>query len=124
MKIVVISHKTKNLATARKKLLQSLINQGYEVIGICPEKEYIDELEKIGVKVKVVKANRTSISIFKNISYLIKITKILKKEKPDIVFCYTIKPNIIGSIAAKIAKVPRIYSMVTGLRLCIFYRKI
>lgn len=115
MKIAVITHKTRNLARARKKLLQSFINKGYEVIGICPEKEYINELEEMGVQTRIVQGNRISIGLFSNILYLRKLIKVLKKEKPDIVFEFTIKPNIIGSIAAKIAKVHRIYSMITGL---------
>lgn len=115
MKIAVITHKTQNLARTRKKLLQSFINKGYEVIGICPEIEFTNELEEMGVSTKIVHGDRISIGLFSNISYFFNLVKILKSEKPDIVFNYTIKPNIIGSISAKIAKVPRIYSMVTGL---------
>ena len=115
MKIVVISHKTTNLARTRKKLLQSFINKGYKVIGICPEKEGTEELEQIGVSTRIVQSDRISIGIFSNVSYFFKVKKILKSEKPDIVFSYTIKPSIIGSIAAKMAKVPKIYSMITGL---------
>ena len=115
MKIAVIAPDTQDLAKTRKKLLQSFINKGYEVVGICPEKEYTEELENMGVPTRIVKCNRLSISIFSNISYFLKLIKTIKKEKPDIVFCYRIKPTIMGSIAAKFAKVTRIYSMITGL---------
>lgn len=40
--------------------------------------------------------------------------KIYIHEKPDIIFHYTIKPNIYGSIAAFFAKIPSI-AMITGL---------
>ena len=115
MKIVVISHKTTNLARTRKKLLQSFINKGHKVIGICPEKEGVEELEQIGVTPIIVQSDRISLGIFSNISYFLNLKKILKKEKPYVVFSYTIKPSIIGSISAKMAKVPKIYSMITGL---------
>ena len=42
MKIAVIAPDTQDLAKTRKKLLQSFINKGYEVVGICPEKEYTE----------------------------------------------------------------------------------
>ena len=41
--------------------------------------------------------------------------KIVKEEKPDIVFSYTIKPIILGTLAARLNKIKNIYSMVTGL---------
>ncbi len=115
MKIAIITHKTKNLARTRKKLLKCFLSKQYEVVGICPEQEYTEELEKMGVSTIVVKNDRISINLFKIIPYFLTLIKVLKQEKPDIVLNYTIKPNIIGSLAAKIAKVPKIYSMVTGL---------
>ncbi len=115
MKIVVITHKTKNLAKTRKKLLQLLLDKEYEIVGICPEEDATDILEEMGIQTRVVQNNRISISLFRNIKYFFEVKKVLQEEKPDIVFNYTIKPNIIGSIAAKMAKVSRIYSMVTGL---------
>lgn len=115
MKIAVITHKTKNLARTRKKLLQSFLAKNNEVIAICPESECIDELEEMGVKTVVINSKRISTNLIDNIKYFFGIVKTLKKEKPDILFNYTIKPNIIGSIAGKIAGVPKIYSMVTGM---------
>ena len=41
--------------------------------------------------------------------------KILKEEKVDAVFAYTIKPIIFGSLAAKQCNIHRIYSLVTGM---------
>ena len=38
-----------------------------------------------------------------------------RQEKPDIVHHFTIKPVIYGSIAARLAKVPRIINTITGL---------
>jgi glycosyltransferase involved in cell wall biosynthesis len=39
----------------------------------------------------------------------------LKRNKPDVVLAYTVKPVIYGSICARIAKVPVMASMITGL---------
>ena len=43
------------------------------------------------------------------------LVRMMRKLKPDIVFCYAIKPVIYGSLAARVAGVPRVYSMITGL---------
>lgn len=40
--------------------------------------------------------------------------KIIKKENPDIVFTFMLKPNTFGVIEAKKAGIKNIYSMVEG----------
>ena len=62
-----------------------------------------------------MKFNRTSIGAISNIKIVFSLIKILKELKPDVVFNYTIKPIIFGSIAAKKAKVNKIYSLITGM---------
>ncbi len=114
MKIAIITNNSKNLAKSRKKLIQSFIDNNYEVVGICPKEEYTEQLKEMGVIIKIVKNNQISTNIFGVIKYFINLKKVLKQEKPDIVFNYTIKPCIIGTLAAKITNTPRIYSMITG----------
>jgi glycosyltransferase involved in cell wall biosynthesis len=43
------------------------------------------------------------------------LTKIMKQEKPDHVFSYTVKPVVFGSIAARLAGVTHIHALITGL---------
>ena len=47
-------------------------------------------------------------------AYVRSLFKLLKKEKPDLVLSYTVKPVVYGSFAAWLARVPRIISMITG----------
>jgi hypothetical protein len=39
----------------------------------------------------------------------------IKEIQPDIIFSYFAKPVIFGTIAAKLARVPKIYAMIEGL---------
>ena len=56
-----------------------------------------------------------SIAPVNDFLFLLKFTRFLKRIKPSIFFAYTIKPVIYGSLAAKLAGVPQIYSFITGL---------
>ena len=69
----------------------------------------------MNIKKIILKFDKTSISFFKSINYVLKLKKILNQIKPDKVFVYAIKPVILGSIAAHLAHVPQIYSLVCGL---------
>lgn len=115
MKIVVISPKTSTFINFRGDLMKAISQKGNEVVAICPEGGFEDILKELGVRCVLVPLKKTSTTILDNLAYLNNLIKIIKEEKPDKIFAYTIKPVIFGSIAAKIAKANEMYSMITGL---------
>lgn len=114
-KMLMIASKAKAHINFRGDLTKEIIRQGYDVTLIVPHDLYKKELEDMGIKVIVMPYNKNSISIKNNLKTIRQMQKIIEDEKPDIVFAYTIKPIILGTIASKKAKVKKIYSMVTGL---------
>ncbi len=116
MKILIISPKNKTVFNFRGDLIKDMISCGHEVVVTGPNKDFIDDIYALGVskfiEVSLVKDNT---SIRGDLNYLKSLKKVIKEEKPDFVFSYTIKPVVYGSIAAKSCKVPRIFAMVTGL---------
>jgi len=116
MKIAVVSPRNKSVFNFRGDLIRNMVASGHEVIVTGPNREYVDDIFELGVsefiEVPFVKDNT---SLKGDLSYLNALKAIFKDRKPDIVFCYTIKPVIYGSIAASKAKVPRKCAMVTGL---------
>lgn len=122
MKIVMIAPKTSTFINFRADLMKAISDKKNEIVAICPEGGYEETLKKLGARCILIDLKKTSTTVFDNLKYLKNLTKILKAEKPDKVFAYTIKPTIFGSIAAHRAKIKEIYSMVTGLRICICSR--
>ena len=58
---------------------------------------------------------RRSLNPFREIALLIRIWRLFRREKPDIVHGFTIKCAIYGSFAARIARIPARVSAVTGM---------
>lgn len=114
-KILMIASKTKAHINFRGDLTKDIINHGYNVSVIVPHDLYKKELESLGAKVIVVPFDKNSTSILANIKTIKQLINVIKEEKPDKIFAYTIKPIILGSIAAHKVKVKEMYSMVTGL---------
>ncbi len=116
MKIIVVAPKNKTVFNFRGDLIRDMISKGNEVMVIGPNKDFIDDIMALGVsefiEVPLVKDNT---SVFGDLDYLKRLKKVFREKKPDLVFGYTIKPVIYGSIAAKSARVKNIYAMVTGL---------
>jgi len=59
--------------------------------------------------------SRTGLNPLKDFTTLVFLFNFFRKEKPDIVLSYAIKPVIYGSIAARLARVGAIFSIITGL---------
>ncbi|MBQ9414567.1 MAG: glycosyltransferase family 4 protein [Clostridia bacterium] len=116
MKILVISPKNKTVFNFRGDLIRDMIAAGHEVYVTGPNRDFIDDVLALGVKefieVPFVKDN-THIS--GDLSYLSQLKNVMRRLQPDLVFSYTIKPVVYGSMAAKSVGVPHVYAMVTGL---------
>ncbi len=115
MKIAIICNKVGNVAKYRMELIDEIIKRNNEVICIVPKPDHVKEIEKHGAKCIVIPNNRLSINIFKDMKYLKKLTNVLKEEKLDATFSFTTKSVVMGSIAAKKAKVPCNISMMAGM---------
>lgn len=116
MRILIVSPKNKTVFNFRGDLIKDMISRGNQVLVVGPNQEFVEDILALGVEefieVKLVKDNT---SILGDFAYLRRLLRVMKEKKPDMVFSYTIKPVVYGSIAAKLAKVRRIYAMVTGL---------
>ena len=114
-KIAFLSHLDLNLFLFRLPIMQALVQKGYIVYAICPRGEKFEEFKKYGIKALEYKIERQSLNPFKEIGTIRNIYKVIKPLNLDILQNFTAKPNIYGSIAGHLAKVPLIVNAVTGL---------
>ena len=117
MKIAVIGGYGPSLINFRGPMLRAMKKAGHEVYGIAPldSTDVPEKLAEMGIKYIEASIERTGMNPLKDLASLWDMVKILRDIKPDAVFSYTIKPVIYGSIAARLAGVKNVYSMITGL---------
>ena len=106
-----------SLVNFRWQLMKSIASLGYKILGVAPEndRDVISRFEREGFRYLPVSMARSGASILGDYQYLRALRRLMVDERPNHVFCYTIKPVIFGALAAKSAKVPRVYAMITGL---------
>ena len=115
MKIIALSINTAwNIYNFRLGLIKALQKEGYKLVAIAPKDSYSKKLEKKGIKVFDIKMNNKGTNPIEDLKLIIDYVNIYKTLKPDLVLSYTIKPNIYGSIAAGILKIP-VISNISGL---------
>ena len=115
MKIMINSGKMGPFFTTRRRLLEQLKENGYEITLGGYQDGFASTCEDFGVKYKVIPISRAGLNPVADFKVLRAYYKIMKTEKFDIVHSYTAKPNIYGSIAARLAGVKEIYPTVNGL---------
>ena len=98
----------------RKELVESLINEGYDVYISSPIGPKTKKLANLGAKILPIHIDRHSKNVLKDLMLLIRYVKLMKQLKPSVVLSYTIKPNIYGGMAARFNKVIFIPT-ITGL---------
>lgn len=116
-KVAVIAGYAPSLLNFRGPLIRALRERGHEVVAFAPEHdvETATELLKLGVRYYPVTFERNGLNPLTDLRGTRELSALLRRERPDLVFAYTVKPVVFGSFAARAAGVERIYSMVTGL---------
>ena len=114
MKVLIIANDSGGLYSFRMELIKTLIDKGNTVYICLPEGNYIPDLIKIGCIFEPCNFDRHGTNLFDEFKIIRHYKMALKKIEPDIVFTYTIKPNIYGCMACKSRKIPCVVN-VTGL---------
>ena len=116
-KIIIIGTIASSLYTFRKDLILSLINKGYTVHAFTSDSDEAElaKIAQLGAIPTHYKLSRGGLNPYEDLSNTISLYQKIKKIQPDIVFSYFIKPVIYGTLAAKLAKVPKKIAMIEGL---------
>ena len=114
MKIAIVVNSAWAAYNYRFNLALAINRAGHEVMFIIPyDSEYSEKLKK-KFQCHNLYLDSKSLNLFKDIKTFINLLGIYKKVKPDIVCHFTIKPNIYGSIAARVFKISSLNN-ITGL---------
>lgn len=120
MKTVVIGGYAPSLINFRGPLLKRLVGLGHEVHALAPHHtpDVGPQLEAMGVEYHIIPLNRRGMNPFADIGSLLHIKQVMHRLDPQLVFSYTFKPVVYGSLAAHMTWVDHekhIYAMITGL---------
>ena len=113
MRVLFLSNNSYGMYSFRKEVVQAAADKA-EVYLCTPQSADIAYWEGIGCRFIPCDFDRQGINPFKEIKLFYNYNKILKQIKPDIVFTYTIKPNIYGGFVCARAGLPYVAN-ITGI---------
>lgn len=101
----------------RLDVVEHLIGKGNEAVIVYPHKDGDEATLKTlpnGCRAVECRMSPNGKSVFQDFGYFFRLLRVFRREKPDLVFNYTIKPNIYGGLAAKLKSIPSV-AMAPGL---------
>lgn len=116
MKLLFCDNAIWGLINFRETVFRHFNEQGYEIVLVAPSDETTQMKAVVPDYVRFVPVHldRAGRNPFSDVSYWLSLLRIYRKERPDWVFHYTIKPNIYGTLAARLLNI-RSVAIVAGL---------
>ena len=114
MKILILANNLGGLFAFRKEVIKSILDNNHSVYISAPKDGAANFFDRIGCKIIDMQFNRKGMNPMKDLGLMMRYWKLLKQVNPDVVFSYTIKPNLYGGMACQLCGVPQIAN-VTGL---------
>lgn len=118
MKVLFCDNRLGGLLGFRIDVIRHFIQQGHEVVLVCPQPS--SEWDKIGqtnldnVRIIYVPMEANGQNPIKDLRLMMSYYRLFRRERPDCIITYTIKPNIYGGLAARLLHIP-VVSMIAGL---------
>lgn len=117
LKIIIIGTVASSIYSFRLDLIKSFLARKYQVYAFVSEytPEDLEKIKSLDAIPITYQLNRGGLNPLADIISTYQLSKKIKAIQPNLVFSYFAKPVIFGSMAAKLAKVPKIFAMLEGL---------
>ena len=102
----------------RAPIAEEALQQGYDVHLACTVTESrskLEYLERQGLVLHPIEISRSSLSLTKILYEFLSFVLLFRAVRPNIAHLVTIKPVLLGGIAARLTRVPAIVAAVSGL---------
>ncbi|GAA4393276.1 glycosyltransferase family 4 protein [Hymenobacter koreensis] len=115
MRVAIVINTSWNIWNFRRNLVRALQGAGHQVLAIAPPDAYSQRLvTELGCEFVPVEMENKGTNPVQDALLTKRFYDAYRRHRPDVVLQYTIKPNIYGTLAAKLAGVPSVNN-VSGL---------
>jgi glycosyltransferase involved in cell wall biosynthesis len=111
---VLAANSAWNIANFRKPLIDALLAAGWRVIALAPEDASAPAVRSMGAELVPVAVDSSGTSPVHDARLFLDYMRILRDLRPQALLGFTAKPNIYGSLAASMLRVPTINN-ISGL---------
>ena len=115
MKILLLANTDWYLYNFRRDLALELQRKGYDLVLVSPPGDYVQRLSALGFRWLPLAMERSGMNPFKELRTFLRLFRLYRAEKPDLVHHFTVKCVLYGSLAARWSGVASVVNSVPGL---------
>jgi glycosyltransferase involved in cell wall biosynthesis len=115
--VLLLGSYAPSLINFRGPLIAAMAQRGHDVFAAAPDidPDTAAKLVSIGATPVPVVLGRTSLNPVATWRSGRQLREVVKRIAPDVMIAYTIKPIVLGAVAARAARVPCFAAMITGM---------
>ena len=91
-----------------------MVANGHEVIAVAPADEYAASLVELGCRYVPMPMDTQGTHPGRDLILFWRLLRLMRSERPDVYLGYTVKPNVYGSLAAHMLRIP-VINNIAGL---------
>ncbi len=104
-KVLILTNHSYMLYRFRSELIEAIAKDN-EVVLSMPYVGHEDDFAALGYRMIETEVDRRGVNPIKDLKLFSRYRRMLRDEKPDYVITYSIKPNVYGGFAARLAHIP------------------
>ena len=114
LKIIICANTSWYLYNFRANLITKLCENGHSVLAVAPTDKYVPLLSSLKCRYLPFEIDNRGTHPGRDLLLFWRFILLLRREKPDVLLTYTVKPNIYGSLSARVCAVP-VINNISGL---------
>src|ERR1035437_7022654 len=115
MKIILFANTDWYLYNFRLAQALALRARGDEVVLVSPDGDYASRLQEMGFRWVCFPLARRGLNPLEEFSALMRLVKLYRREKPDLVHQFTVKCVLYGSLACSMLGIRTVVNSIEGL---------
>lgn len=97
-RILFLANHFITLYSFRKEMINEMVKQGHEIFLSLPKSKENKYFEDLGCYIVETEIDRRGVNPVRDLKLILFYKKIIQQVNPDIIFSFTIKPNIYGTM--------------------------
>lgn len=112
--VVIAANSAWNIHNFRRPLVEALIDNGWRVVAVAGDDDSADKVRLLGAEFLPIAIDPSGKSVLRDGRLFLRYRQILRDVRPQAFLGFTVKPNIYGSLAARLWGV-RAINNISGL---------
>ena len=116
-KVLFVANRSFVLAYSRRKIIETFVKNGWEVLAACECDSRSRQLRELGCKTYDTKFPSGRVVFLQELRAFLRLANLIRTERPDLVHLFNVRPIVMGSFLSRfmLGSEPSVICTITGM---------